>query len=203
MILSYAPAAAREGLVALLALDDQLADVVRTTREAMVGQMRFTWWHGALTALDTAPPPAQPVLRALAAHVVPRVPGAMLAGMVEGWEELLDAGDAGEAGMLDRYAAGRGGTLFATAARLVGPEDARVRVAGEGWALADLAGRARDSQLAARARAAGNERLRGLTAARWSRALRPVSAMALLARMPEATPAARIGRILLHRLTGK
>ena len=62
LALSYAPGAARDGMAALFALDDQLAGVVRTTRDPMVGQLRLTWWHEALAALDTAPPPAQAVV---------------------------------------------------------------------------------------------------------------------------------------------
>ncbi len=79
LALSYAPRAAMLRLLALFTLDDSLASIPRTTREPMVGQMRLTWWHEALTGLDTASLPAEPV-RALAWHVVPHgVAGARMA----------------------------------------------------------------------------------------------------------------------------
>ena len=66
LALSYAAETVRPGVAALFSLDDTLGQILRTTREPLVGQMRLTWWHEALRALDGAPPPAQPVLQALA-----------------------------------------------------------------------------------------------------------------------------------------
>src|SRR4051812_35867714 len=110
LALSYAPHAALPGLAALFALDDSLGSILRTTRAPMVGQMRLTWWHEALTRLDTAPPPAEPVLQALARDVVPHgVSGARLAWMIEGWEELLEPELSDDA--IARHAARRGGKL--------------------------------------------------------------------------------------------
>uniref|UniRef100_UPI0034A01D0A squalene/phytoene synthase family protein n=1 Tax=Sphingomonas bacterium TaxID=1895847 RepID=UPI0034A01D0A len=52
LVLSYAPADRRAGLAALLALDATLARIVWSARDPLIGQMRLTWWHGALSALD-------------------------------------------------------------------------------------------------------------------------------------------------------
>src|SRR3546814_17336884 len=57
LAICYAPRKARAALAALFALDATLADVLRTTTEPMLGQMRLTWWHDALTRLEAAPPP--------------------------------------------------------------------------------------------------------------------------------------------------
>ena len=62
LALSYA-VEGRDALAALLALDDALARLLRSTREPALGQMRLAWWREALERLDTAPPPAEPVLR--------------------------------------------------------------------------------------------------------------------------------------------
>ena len=59
LALSYA-GEGRGALAALLALDDSLATLLRTTREPALGQMRLAWWREALERLDTAPPPAEP-----------------------------------------------------------------------------------------------------------------------------------------------
>jgi len=115
LALSYASPDARPALLALFALDSALAGILRTTHEPMVGQMRLTWWHEALIRLDVTAPPAEPILQALARHVVPQgISGARLAGMIDGWEELLDAEALDDAG-IGRHADARGGALFAMA----------------------------------------------------------------------------------------
>ena len=203
LVLSYAPADARPALAALLALDDRLRDIVARAREPVIGAMRLTWWADALEKLDAAPPPAEPLLRRLAADVLPRgVKGSALAGTVDGWERLLDADGLD----LPAYAAERGGRLFACAAQVLGGEDARVGPVGEGWALAGLA-RERPA-MATEALALAQARLAGAWRRAWPRALRPLGAMGLLARFDvEGTTAPgsprRVGRLLLHRMTGR
>src|SRR3546814_3754289 len=85
----------------------------------MLGQMRLTWWHDALTRLDAAPPPAEPVLGAVAAELLPiGVTGTDLAALVAGWEELLEP-ELDDEGLM-RHARERGGRLFTLAGRIVG-----------------------------------------------------------------------------------
>lgn len=202
LALAAAPRGRRAGLAALMALDDRLGAILRTTREPLVGQMRLTWWHDALTALDGGPGPAEPVLAALAAEVLPRgVAGAALAAQIDGWEALLEGTD--EAAVR-RFAAARGGGLFGAAAALLGAEDAAIERAGEGWALADLSANLSDPAAAARARMLATERLTGLFRPRWSRAARPLGVLALLAEadMANRSGAARAARLVRHRLTG-
>ncbi len=210
LALSYAPAAARAGVAALFALDDQLADVVRTTRDPMVGQLRLTWWFEALAALDAGPPPAQPVLLALAAAVLPAgVTGAMLAAQVEGWEALLDRDPLTPERVAD-HAGHRGAGLFGAAARVLGA-DARdpVAVAGRGWAMADLWRHLSDPSEREMVRLVAAPALAEATARRWSRAGRALGALAQLARLdlaPDPLPPgapSRVARIAWHRLTGR
>ena len=200
LVLSYAPAEARDRLAALLALDDVLAGVLRSTREPMVGQMRLTWWHEALCALDRAVPPAHPVLQALAAAVIPHIAGTELAAMIDGWEALLD--EPLDADAMQRFASARGGGLFAAAAVVLGGEHPRLQAAGEGWALADLADHLRDPDRATLARRHAGMRLAGAFRPRWPRRLRALGALALLAYEGEQGPPQRIGRLLWHRATG-
>lgn len=195
----YAPAPARARLAALLALDDRLGAIVRRNREPAIAQMRLVWWFEALGALDRGPAPAEPLLRALAAEVLPAgVAGTELADLVDGWEPLI-----GDAPLdFDAMARDRGGRLFALAARLLGGTDARVAALGEGWALADWAVHWDRED----ARALAPTRLDAFATA-WPRPLRPLGALALLARSDLAGGApgapARVGRLLLHRLTGR
>ena len=206
LAIGYAPLAARPALAALLALDARLGAVVAGTREPMVGQMRLTWWHEALSRLDVAPPPAEPVLTALAAEVLPiGIAGAELAPMIDGWEALLDPEIDEERALL--HAQARGSNLFGLAARALGAVTAAPSQAGEGWALADLALRLSDAKARQRARELAAERLDAAFERRWPVPLRPLGALALLARADlVGTPAGsprRIGRLAWHRLTGR
>lgn len=211
LALGYAPAALRPALEALFALDAALGPVLQTTRQAMAGQLRLAWWRDALVRLDTGPPPAEPVLQVLAREVVPRgVMGASLAGLVDGWEELLLADGADEAA-LRRYGVGRG-RLFELAGALLGVGDDPVAAAGQGWALADLATHSGDAALAESARRFAGPLLDQALARRWSVAGRPLGAIAQLARLdlavapgtvpPHGAPS-RVWRLLRHRLTGR
>lgn len=204
LVVSYAPAPRRAGLRALLALDAALGQVLRTTREPMIGQMRLAWWREALARLDTAPPPGEPVLQALADDVMPLgVSGSALAAMVDGWEPLL--GEIGDAAIAD-HGRWRGEVLFAEAGRLLGvSEDDPVETAGEGWALADLATHLSDPALARKAREAARPLLARATGQRWSRNARALGALAHVARLDLAGPATpwRVARLGWHRITGR
>ncbi|MFL9841802.1 hypothetical protein ABS767_12570 [Sphingomonas sp. ST-64] len=207
IVLTYAPTRrAGDGLAALLDLDDRLGETLRTTTEPMLGQIRLQWWHDALCALDSAPPPAEPVLEGVARHVLSEgIAGAMVAEIVDGWQMLLQE-------QLDEAAlhgfAGRGRQLFGLAARLANadPGDPAGR-AGEGWALADVALRLSDPAEAATARRMAEDALAEATKLRWSRNGRALGAMAHLARLDLAgvAPGApkRTGRALWHRMTGR
>ena len=208
LALRYVPAERREGMAALLALDRTLGGILRSTREPIVGQMRLVWWRDALEALDRAFPPAEPVLAALAAEVLPHgVTGEELATMVEGWEALLEPvlDDAA----LDEHAQSRGGLLFTAAARMLGEVSPAAALAGQGWALADLSRNLSAPEQAIRAREQASARLGEAFATRWPKRLRGLGALAMLARMdleerprPPGHPA-RVWRLLQFRATGR
>ena len=212
LALDYATVELRSALHALFALDDAFGQVLRTTTEPMIGQMRLAWWHEALAKLDAAPPPAQPVLQGLADAVLPRgVSGAALAELVTGWEALIEAETIDEA-VMRAHADARGGGVFAVAAVVLGQSDARVAAAGRGWALADLSRHLSAAGAAARARALAEAALAEALAGAWPARLRPLGALALIARMnlkvagdapiPAGAPR-RVARLMLHRMTGR
>ncbi|MEA3062063.1 MAG: hypothetical protein QOJ94_1844 [Sphingomonadales bacterium] len=205
LALSYVPADRRPALRALFALDSALGAVLAGGREPMITRIKLAWWRESLERLDRETPPAEPVLQALAEHLLPAgVSGAELAEMEEGWAALLsDAPLSPED--LAIYARQRGARLFACAARLL---DSQPEAGGEAWALVDLArhcGNAedRDSALAA-ARALPSP---PLVPSR----LRPLGMLSALARRdaepgrthwePRGSPG-RMLRLLRHRLTG-
>jgi phytoene synthase len=205
LALSYVPVARRPALEALFRLDVALGAVLAGGREPMIGRIKLAWWREALEKLDRDKAPPEPVLEAVAAHVITAgVSGAELASMEEGWTALLSDAPLTEE-ELRTYAAKRGGLLFAYAARLLGGEG---EAGGETWALLDLARHSgndldRDAAVAA-ARALAPPR-------RLPPRLRPLGMLGALARRdaepdrphwePQGAPK-RMLRMLLHRLTG-
>ena len=208
-MLSYVPAARRAGVAALWRLDERLGAVLATTTAPALGAVRLAWWRDALTALDHASPPAEPLLTELAAHVLPSVGGQALAGIAEGWGLLLDPGH--YVATRARYGAERGGALFLGVARLLGGEHRTLAASGAGWALVDLAFRVRDPALAARALSVAYD-ASAEPGGSWPSRLRPLGMLAMLARRDAAAglarprrqgSPARLARMLGHRLTGR
>lgn len=215
LALGSAPEAARPAVRALWALDGALGKVLATGREPMISRIRLAWWREALERLDHEPAPKEPVLQALADHVLPRgLSGARLAEMEGGWGAVLHDQPV-ERADLDLYAAGRGGLLFRLTAQLLGdPHEEvaqageEVAQAGEAWALVDLARHSIERHDIDAALAAA--RVRHLPR-RWPRPLRPLGMIAVLAARdlargqeaweePGVPP--RQARMLRHRLTG-
>ncbi|MBD8677149.1 squalene/phytoene synthase family protein [Sphingomonas sp. CFBP 13720] len=182
LALTYA-GARRDALAALLALDQTLADVVRTTSQPAIGQIRLAWWDDALRKLDDAPPPAEPTLQSLASFVLPAgVPGARLAEMVEGWDVLIEE-ETLDDDALGRFAERRGGRLFAAAAAMLGGNVERADRAGQGWALADLMQHLEDDD----ARVRTGTMARRLLAGPLAGVARPLGLLALSARLDVAS----------------
>ncbi|WP_235535067.1 squalene/phytoene synthase family protein [Sphingomonas sp. Leaf339] len=204
MSLTYSPRSCRSAVEALFALDDRLSQILRTTSEPLVGQMRLTWWHEALVSLDDRRMSAEPVLLALTDWVLSfGVTGSALADMIDGWEILL-----GDEALTDEnlatYARERGGRLFTTVAQVCGAAASDpAAAAGEGWALMDLATHVRDPALAKRARDLADERLAVATGARWSQAGRGLGALALIARSGDNPKPGLLARLIFHRMTGR
>lgn len=212
IILAYAPPRARDGFAALLALDDALALLLRTTSQPALGQLRLAWWREALAKLDAAPAPAQPVLDALARNVLPAgVGGESLVSIVHGWEVLVEE-EVLDRAALRRFGEGRGALFVAAGAAMGAAAGDPLAVAGEGWALADLARNLRVPAEIAEARAMAAPLLEQAAAARWSRNGRALGALAHLARLdlqvpggadPSAGAPYRVARLFWHRLTGR
>ena len=89
LALAYVSAAARPALEALWRLDVTFASILATGTDRMIGRIRLAWWREALETLDREAAPAEPLLRALQARVLPSgISGAALAAMEEGFDDL-------------------------------------------------------------------------------------------------------------------
>ena len=75
--------ARRRTVIALYALNDELARVGETVTNPLAGEIRLAWWRERLEGIAAgAEPPAQPVLLALA-PVLPALPPDLLDALVE------------------------------------------------------------------------------------------------------------------------
>jgi len=128
LALSYAPAATRQPLLALLALDQRLARIVRASHEPMLAQLRLAWWREQLGSDGAGWPEGELLLAALRSWGGGH--GALLP-LVDGWEGMTGAAPL-PAEAFDRLAQARAAGFAA-----LGEGDA-LR-AGRNWALADLA----------------------------------------------------------------
>ncbi|HEU0098396.1 MAG TPA: squalene/phytoene synthase family protein [Allosphingosinicella sp.] len=208
LALSYVPAGRKAAVAALWRLDSALAAALAGGREPVISRIKLAWWREALERLDREPAPAEPVLQALAEHVLPAaLSGEALARMEEGWS-ILASPEPLAPDELAAYAQARGALLFRYTARLLGGDGEGVDAAGEAWALVDLArhcATAADSDIAlAAARERGGPR-------RWPSRLRPLGMLAALAARdsdparppwePRGSPG-RMWRMLWHRISG-
>ncbi len=208
LALAYVPARRRDSILALWHLDLGLASVLATGREPMISRIRLAWWRESLEKLDHQPAPAEPVLRAVAEHLLPSgLTGTDLGRMTEGWEALLSPDPLG-AEDLDLYADLRGAGLFAASAHILGGDLAGRESGGRTWALVDLARHSGEVEGKAALAAACAQPDPGP----WESSLRPLGMLAILARRdaclglhpPEAQGSpSRMLRMLAHRLSGR
>ncbi|MGZ8306810.1 MAG: squalene/phytoene synthase family protein, partial [Allosphingosinicella sp.] len=208
LALTYVPTRRRAAVGALWRLDAALGAALAGGREPMIARIKLAWWREALERLDRGPAPEEPVLRAVAEHVLPAsVAGAELARMEEGWA-VLAGPEPLTPDELAAYARARGAGLFGLTARLLGGDEKGLERAGEAWALVDLARHCASAADADIALAAARERN---LPRRWSSRLRPLGMLAMLAAR-DAEPArapweargapARMWRMLRHRISG-
>lgn len=198
LALLHMPKARRDAFAALFGIDSAMGEVVARSTEPALGRIKLAWWREQLQALDEAPPPAEPRLRAVTAQLLPLgISGAALAELETGWATLLDP-DVDSA-----LVAERGAALFRIGGQLLGSDDDKLGEAGALYALASV-GRRGVPELFGPAR----ERLERVRGHRFHR---PVRALTMLARaaardLNVAEPEGSRGRtlaMLAHRWSGR
>lgn len=155
---------------AIWAFDARLAAVTRTTSEAMIGQMRLAWWNDVIDDPDGIKGQGEPVIDRMRATGAIGAPG--LTAMIDGWEVLVVEPEIDGAGLHD-YAAGRGGGLFRALADASDAPD-WLDMAGQVWALWDMAGHVGDDVLAQAALARARAVVDAMPLVRWPAAWKPL-----------------------------
>ena len=210
LALTYVPLPNRGALAALFSIDRAMGDVVRTTKEPMLGPIRLAWWRERLEELDDGGAPAEPRLQQAANELVPRgVSGRELAALESGWLRMFDSFpwtvQTSEAIWF------RGNLLFGLGARLLGRADERIQGAGGLWTLVDAARHCSDPQSRAMLVEQARSFTRGLTGVRFPGPLRPLSMLAVLAirdcrrgePFEREGTAGRAAAMLRHRFSGR
>ena len=211
LALTYVPVRDRSALAALFAIDRAMGDVVRSTKEPMLGPIRLAWWRERLEELDEGTgTPAEPRLQQAQRELIPRgVTGRELAALESGWLCLFDpfpwTVQTSEAIWF------RGNLLFGLGARLLGQADERIQGAGGLWVLVDAARHCSDTESRATLIEQARSFARGVAGVRFPGPLRPLSMLTALAmrdcrrREPferEGTPG-RAAAMLRHRFSGR
>lgn len=183
----------RPAFDALFDIDDAMADVVAKATQPALGAVKLAWWRDRLEELDQGEVPAEPRLRAAAKDLLPRgISGGDLAELEAGWAELLAERPDPEKALQ------RGATLFSVAARLLRADSAALPSAGRLFAAGNLQRRSMGVP----------KSFVSTDLPRFSRQLRPLTALAALAKRDlsrsetEGTPG-RAWTLLRHRLTGR
>lgn len=178
LLIVYAPKYIRETLLDIWAFDIRMADIVRTTSEPMIGQMRLTWWHEALREGKGA---GEPLVEALRRDVVSDAGVEGLLFAIEGWEMLLEPMPLSDRQLI-AFAEHRGGGIFRQIGRLTGDFPGWLAQAGMGWALWDLSGHISHQDTARRAIVLAREFLTDVPARGWPKPLASLRILTGLAR---------------------
>jgi phytoene synthase len=113
---------ARAGLVALLALERELVEVVEACSDATVATRKLAYWHEELARLlDDAP--THPVTRALAEHARGALDANLTAGLIDGVRARIEQPQVPSTAALEASCRHTAGTLGVAAARLLSPGD--------------------------------------------------------------------------------
>jgi phytoene synthase len=133
---------ARADVVALYALNHELARATEAAHEPLVQEIRLTWWREALDEVFAAGPIRRhPVVEALAQTIRRRdLPRAPFETMIEARIAAIDAGPpAGEAEAYDHIDATAGALMGLAASTLdAGASPDATRHAARAWGLAGL-----------------------------------------------------------------
>ena len=131
--------ALRADVIAIYAYDQELARAPMVASNALLGEIRLTWWREVLDEAYAgrpvrAHPTAQAVAAVIARHNLPREP---LETMIDARYRELDTAPMGDAEALD-WARGTAGQAAEVAARILHPavQGGRALAAGAVWALA-------------------------------------------------------------------
>jgi phytoene synthase len=118
---ALAPPASRAGLIALYAINLELARVRDRVSEPLLGRMRLQWWRDAMKSMGGDDMPPHPALVALAeTGLATRLDRRVLDEILDAHERGFDNAPFESGAALERYAARSSGSLARLALSLLG-----------------------------------------------------------------------------------
>ncbi|QTD56184.1 hypothetical protein [Parasphingorhabdus cellanae] len=138
LVLAYAKRQDRSRYAIAFALDSRFGQVIRSTSETLIGQMRLTWWRDILTKPVKDRPSGEPLVALITEAEQQGTDLLPLIDLLEGWEFLLDDFPWNDQ-QFNQYAVkrGEGAFQFALGANNMMADDQKM--GAQGWALWDLA----------------------------------------------------------------
>jgi 15-cis-phytoene synthase len=204
LALAYARNDLRDGLGAILMLDDRLAGIIDNAAEPLIAQMRLAWWNDVIAKPAKERPVGEPLLAILAEVEVNNpaynIASAMLE-LIEAWDMLLAQADWPQA-LLCEYAITRSSAVFGWYARMIGANSQHIAICnrtGIDWALNDLHAHCRNEAEMLSVKTALKAPFRH---DRLPRTLRPLSIIAKSAHYQIALSRWSGLRVIIHALTG-
>lgn len=209
LIMAYAKRPDRPRYELVFALDDRFAEVIRSTSETLIGQMRLTWWRDILTKPAGQRPVGEPLVGRINEAEQQGTDLSPLLRLLEGWEYLLDDFPWDDR-QFEQYAVKRGEGLFAFA---LGGDDALTndqRAGAQAWALWDLARHCSDTNMRALAFEKCSRFFETVSPVHFDRSGRPLSIMCKLVQRDVTNRAltadlirpAVASRVIWHGMTG-
>jgi len=210
LIAAYAGPEDRDRYTLLFALDARFAEIVRSTTEILIGQMRLTWWRDILTKPAAERPAGEPLVEQINRLEDRGESLAPLLDLLDGWEVMLDDFP-WDGRQFDNYAHARGcGTFeFALAGgkSLIAGQVEQARA----WALWDFSRHCSDASMRGAAFDRCTEIMASQPPANFDRSGRPLSILCKLmirdVRKGQLTAdlyrPASAARIIWHGITGR
>lgn len=138
LITAYAKSPDRDRYALLFALDARFAEVIRSTTEILIGQMRLTWWRDILTKPAAERPEGEPLIRQINLLEEKGESLAPLLTLLDGWEVMLDDFPWDDR-QFQNYAPARGCGFFEFGLAGTMPLTEGQAEQGRAWALWDFA----------------------------------------------------------------
>ena len=119
----FAPAAARPGLAAIYAFENEVARIGLAVREPMMGHIRLAWWREQIGAIYAGEPVQALVPKALAA-AIPRwqLPRALFDAVIDARAKDLEEAPFPDEEAFEAWTAQTSGWVLQLAARVLGAE---------------------------------------------------------------------------------
>tara|TARA_R110002033_G_scaffold34779_2_gene72574 strand:- start:16658 stop:17329 length:672 start_codon:yes stop_codon:yes gene_type:complete len=210
LVLAYAKAADRPRYGLLFALDARFADIIRSTTEILIGQMRLTWWRDILTKSVADRPAGEPLVETVNRLEEQGQGLAPLLSLLDGWEGMLDDFPWDDR-QFDSYADARGPGFFQFALADGQPLSAEQVEQARAWALWDFARHCSDAAMRQSAFDRCAAIVRSLPPADFDRSGRPLSILCKLMHhdvkqgqlTADLYSPASAARIIWHGMTGR